>query len=123
MLKRLARAGAVAALVVAAGAPVMAQSLQIGPGGVQVVPDDRRGPPPRDDRRGPPPPDRRGPPPPDRRGISEREASRIARSEGMREIDDVIRGRRSFRVEGGDRRGRDMTVIIDRYSGDVLDVR
>lgn len=112
--------------VILLGAPsstVSAQSLEIGPNGLQVYPDGRRGPPPdfdRPPRRGDyPPPPRRGPPP----GISEREAVSIARSEGMREIDDVFRQRRTIRVEGGDRRGDDMTVIIDARTGEVLDVR
>ncbi|WP_182086937.1 PepSY domain-containing protein [Aureimonas sp. ME7] len=116
-----------ACLAVAGAVPAFSQSLEIGPGGLRVLPDDdRRGPPDRYDRPFPPPrgpydgpPPRRGPPP----GISEREAARIARYEGMREIDDVFRQRRVIRVEGADRRGRDMTVIIDARSGDVIDVR
>jgi len=122
MIKSLIRAGLVAGLALASVAPTMAQSLEIGPNGVRVRPDD--------DRRGPPPPpgydgprDYRDGPPPPRREIGEREAARIARSEGMREVDDVYRQRRSIRVEGADRRGRDMTVIIDSRSGDVIDVR
>ncbi|MET0257984.1 MAG: PepSY domain-containing protein [Methylobacterium sp.] len=122
MIKSFIRAGLVAGLALASVAPTMAQSLEIGPNGVRVRPDD--------DRRGPPPPpgydgprDYRDGPPRPRREIGEREAARIARSEGMREVDDVYRQRRSIRVEGADRRGRDMTVIIDSRSGDVIDVR
>jgi len=124
MMKSLVRFGLIAGLAFATAAPSMAQSLEIGPNGVRVRPDD--------DRRGPPPPpgpgfdrpdDFRDGPTPRRREISEREAVRIARSEGMREVDDVYRQRRSIRVEGGDRRGRDMTVIIDSRSGDVIDIR
>ncbi|WP_061930381.1 hypothetical protein [Aureimonas sp. AU22] len=107
---------ALAACLVAATAPAVAQSLELGPNGLRVAPDTRRGPDYDYDYDRPPP--RRGPP-----GISERQAARIARSEGMREIDDVFRQRRTIRVEGADRRGDDMTVIIDGRTGDVIDVR
>lgn len=91
--------------------PVIAQDILIGPAGVRVQEQvrDRRGP-PRDDRR-------------DRREISEREAVRIAKGEGVRDVDDVERTRRSFRIVGIDRRGRDIQVDVDRRTGDVLDVR
>ncbi|WP_279482085.1 PepSY domain-containing protein [Aureimonas sp. SK2] len=104
-----------AAGLLAAAAPAAAQTLELGPNGLRVLPDNRRGP-DFDYDRSPPP--RRGPP-----GISERQAVRIARSEGMREVDDVFRQRRTFRVEGADRRGDDLTVIIDARTGDVIDVR
>jgi hypothetical protein len=55
--------------------------------------------------------------------LSEREAIRIARREGLREVDDVERTRRSFRVIGVDRRGRDILVEVDRRNGDVIRVR
>jgi hypothetical protein len=35
----------------------------------------------------------------------------------------VSERRRSFRVEGADRRGRDITVDVDKASGDVISVR
>jgi hypothetical protein len=95
-----------------ASTPVFAQDVLIGRAGVQVLEDDRRGP-PRSERR-----DRR-----DRDEVSEREAIRIARSEGLREVDDVDRTRRSFRITGADRRGRDILVEVDRRTGDVLRVR
>ncbi len=106
-----------AAGLLAAAAPAAAQTLELGPNGLRVVPDGPRGGPDYDYDR---PPPRRGPPPP---AISERQAARIARSEGMREVDDVFRQRRTIRVEGADRRGDDMTVIIDARTGDVIDVR
>ncbi len=121
MVKSFLRMSGLAILALASAAPAVAQSLEIGPNGVRVVPD--RGPPPPDWRDGPPPRWREGPPPRDRRGISEREAVRIARSEGVREVDDVYRRGPTIRVDGGDRRGRDITVIIDRRSGEVIDVR
>ncbi|MBB3950636.1 PepSY domain-containing protein [Aureimonas jatrophae] len=116
-IRSLLRVGLVAALASLTAAPVLAQGIQIGPDGVRVLPDDR-GPPGYDGPRR-----FRDEPPPRRREITEREAVRIARSQGMREVDDVFSRGRTIRVEGGDRRGRDLTVIIDRRSGDIVDVR
>lgn len=106
-------------------APASAQQLLIGPNGVTVVeprdnPRFERGPDRRDDRRdrGPDRRDRR-----DRSELSEREAVRIARREGVRDVDRVSSRRSTYRVEGIDRRGRDIEVTIDRRSGDVLSVR
>ena len=102
----------VALSTVSAASPAFSQSVVIGPGGVRVIePQDRR-----DDRRGPPR-DR------DRREVSEREAIRIARDEGVREVDNVRRTRRAFSVIGADRRGRDIRVDVDRITGEVLAVR
>ena len=56
-------------------------------------------------------------------GISEREAIRIARHVGLRDVDSVTARRRIYRIDGGDRHGDDIRVIIDRYSGEVLAVR
>ncbi|WP_294644110.1 PepSY domain-containing protein [uncultured Aureimonas sp.] len=114
MSKPLRFSLALAATLLAATAPALSQTLEFGPNGLQIVPNERRGPDYGYDR----PPERRGPP-----SISERQAARIARSEGMREIDDVFRQRRTYRVEGADRQGDDMTVIIDARTGDVIDVR
>ena len=55
--------------------------------------------------------------------LSDREAIRVARSEGLRDVDSVSRRGRTIRVAVGDRDGDDITVIIDARSGDVLDVR
>ncbi|ALN72181.1 hypothetical protein [Aureimonas sp. AU20] len=127
MMKRFLRVGGLAVLTLATTLPAMAQSLELGPGGLRVVPDDdRRGPPPPPPYdRGPPPNWRDGPPPPPpgRRSLSDREAIRIARTEGLRDVDNVSRRGRTIRVDGGDRQGDDITVIIDARSGDVLDVR
>lgn len=103
--------GLIALGAVTVGTPVLAQNIVIGPDGVRVMEPDR-------DRRGPPRDDRR-----DRREISEREAVRIARGEGVREVDDVRTSRRTYSVLGADRRGRDIRVDIDRRSGDVISVR
>lgn len=86
-------------------APAHAQSIEIGPNGIQVNPD-------RDRDRSP----MRG------REIGERQAARIAYREGMREVDDVSRRRNVIVVRGADRRGDDMRVVIDRRTGDVLEV-
>ena len=85
--------------------PVNAQSIEIGPNGIQVNPDRDRDRRPRRDRE-----------------ISERQAARIAYREGMREVDDVSRRRSVIVMRGADRRGDDMRVVIDRRTGDVLEV-
>ncbi len=54
--------------------------------------------------------------------ISPREARSIARDHGVVDIDAVVRTGNRFRVEGVDRRGRDIDVIIDAQSGDVIRV-
>lgn len=58
-----------------------------------------------------------------REGISERRAARIAQREGMDEIDSVSRRRNVYIVRGVDRYDDEMRVVIDRYSGEVLQVR
>lgn len=90
-------------------APTLAQGIEIGRDGVRLVDPNQQRDMRRDDRRG--------------REIGERDAVRIARSEGVREVDDVTRMRNSFRVMGTDRRGDDIQVDIDRRSGEVLSVR
>ena len=100
-------AAGLAALMSVGGAS--AQGIQIGPDGVQILPPgydrDHRY---RDQDR--------------RSGISEREAIRIARDVGLRRVSYVDRGRRAFEVNGFDRRAREMTVVVDRRTGAVLDV-
>ncbi|WP_062228625.1 PepSY domain-containing protein [Aureimonas frigidaquae] len=110
MLKSMIAAGVIAGSVLAAGIPAHAQGIMIGPDGVRVVaPEDQV------ER-----PARRG----EARGeISERDAVRIARAEGLREVEDVRRTRNSYRVEGYDRRGDDIRVDVDRRDGAVIDVR
>jgi hypothetical protein len=81
-----------------------AQSVQIGPGGVRITPDrDHR----RDHRR-------------DDWRISEREAVRIARRQGLVDVNRVARAGREWRVSGINRRGHRMNVIIDARSGRIL---
>ena len=89
-------------------APVAAQGIEIGPGGVRVDPGYRE--------RG-----YRGP-----RGdvdLSRGEAVRIARREGLVDVDGVDRRGPRIIVRGSDRRGDDMNVVVDGRSGDVIDVR
>ena len=86
-------------------APASAQGIQIGPGGVRVDPGYRdRG--PRDDV-----------------DLSRGEAIRIARRQGLVDVDGVDRRGPRFIVRGSDRRGDDITVVVDSRSGDVIDVR
>lgn len=105
--------GALAAAALVLSTPAMSQSIQIGPGGVRVVPEEqlRERPERREERRE------------DRRELSEREAVRIARQEGVREVDSVRRTRGAYRIVGVDRRGDDIQVDIDRRNGAVLSVR
>ena len=121
-MKSILTPALVVLLSVASASTVFAQAVQIGPNGIRVVPDDRGGPPP-------PPPPRGGS---DRYDfdrdtrtdeISDRQAIRIARGEGLREVDAIRRGRRTIRVIGADRRGDDIEVDIDRRNGDVVQVR
>jgi len=86
-----------------------AQSIELGPNGIRVNPDGNR----QIER------DRRS----DRDEISERRATRIARDEGMDEVESVSRRRGVYVIRGIDRRDNDMRVVIDRRSGEVLEVR
>lgn len=110
-MNRIFKQIAVAALAVTAvAAPAAAQGISIGPNGVRV--ED-----PRDTQRS----DRN-----DRRAsseVTEREAVRSAKREGVREVEDVRRTKSSYKVEGTDRSGDDIAVTVDRQTGDVLSVR
>ena len=119
--------GILAAASIAASAPAAAQTVQIGRDGVKIIPteqmrdrrddrdryDNRRG----DDRR-----DRQ-----ERRqvreSVSERDAIRIARRQGVRDVGSVTKTRSTYRVAGIDRRGHRIRVDIDRDSGSVIRVR
>lgn len=110
--KNSIRAMCVATALSLTAGVAQAQSIQIGPGGVQILPpgyqDDNRG----RDRR-----DR------DRySGISQRDAVRIAQRNGVREVQGVDSTRRSFEVSGLDRRSRYILVVVDKRNGEVLDV-
>jgi len=94
---------------VAVSAPASSQSIEVGPNGIQVNPDGNN----RMDR------NRRAV----RGEISERQAVRIARAEGMDEVESVSSRRNSYVVRGIDRRDDDMRVVVDRRTGEVLEVR
>ena len=86
------------ALVTAAGTtPGHAQSIEFGSRGLRVNPEQSF-------------------------DVDRRDAIRAARRVGLREIDRTTRGGRTWRVEGSDRRGRDMTVTVDARTGDVVNV-
>lgn len=89
--------------------PAHAQSIEIGPNGIRVNPDgnDQMD---RNRRTG-------------RGEISERQAARIARSEGMDDIESISRRRSTYVIRGVDRRDNDMRVIIDRRTGEILEIR
>ncbi len=114
MLKTLLAAALFAGVVGGAALPAQAQGIMIGPDGVRVVnPNENEGRQRDGDMRRDMP----------RGEISEREAVRIARGEGLREVDDVSRTRSAYRVEGIDRRGDDIRVDVDRRDGSVIGVR
>lgn len=103
---------AIAAVIMSAAvfsAPAYAQSIEIGPNGIQVNPDGNR----QSDR------NRRA----IRGEISERQATRIARGEGMDEVESVSQRRNTYVIRGIDRRNNDMRVVIDRRTGEILEVR
>ena len=104
MLKKLLIVGATALIAITSVPQSFAQSIQIGPDGIRLQ-DPRRE---QNYRR--------------MSDIGEREAVRIARSEGVRDVDNVRRTRSRFVVEGTDRRGDDIRVDVDRRTGDVISV-
>ncbi len=114
MIRKHLTIAVLAAATIASAAPAMAQGIEIGRDGVRLVDPNARDNMRRDDMRRD---DRRG------REIGERDAVRIARAEGVREVDEVRRTRNSYRVIGVDRRGDDIQVDVDRRSGDVIGVR
>jgi hypothetical protein len=105
--------GVLAAATLALTTPAMSQGIEIGRDGIRILPQEQVR--ERDAR-----PERREE---RRRELSEREAVRIARQEGVREVDSVRRTRGTYRVVGIDRRGDDIQVDIDRRNGAVLSVR
>jgi hypothetical protein len=55
--------------------------------------------------------------------VTEREAVRIAKGEGVRDVEDIRRTKSAYKVEGTDRSGDDIVVTVDRRSGDVVSVQ
>ncbi|MCE7029118.1 PepSY domain-containing protein [Jiella avicenniae] len=110
--------GVIVASALAMATPALSQQIQIGRDGVRIVPQEdmrRRG--DRDDYY------RRDHRRDVREGVSEREAIRIARRQGMRDVGAVTKTRQTYRVAGTDRRGHRIRVDIDRDSGAVIRVR
>ncbi len=102
-------------LVALAGASLLAtagsaysQSIQIGPGGVRIIPPGFEEP-GRDGYH-------------HSSGISEDEAVSIAQHNGVRHVDSVDRRHDSFEVSGRDRHQNRIIVTVDRRDGRVLDV-
>lgn len=90
--------------------PASGQSIDIGPDGLRVRPPEFV-------------PDRRPAPPEEIDDeISEDEAVRIARREGLRRVERVREGRRGWVVVGIDRNGDDMRITIGR-DGEVIDIQ
>jgi hypothetical protein len=82
--------------------PAQAQSIEIGPGGVRINPESRRTP----------------------QRVSEREAVRIARRNGVDDVTRVVRADRDreWQVSAISRRGDSVRVVIDARSGKVVRV-
>ncbi len=125
MTRRTWTFGALAAAALLAASPAVSQSLQIGKDGVRIVPQNQErtdGDVRMRDRR-----DRdvrdRGHDDRMTSEVSERQAIRIAKGEGLRDVDSVTKTRKAYRVAGVDRRGDDIRVTIDRRSGEVISVR
>jgi hypothetical protein len=88
----------------------ISQSIDVGPDGLRVRPPEFV-------------PDRAVPPRYDADDdISEDDAVRIARQEGMRRVERVREGRRGWVVVGVDRNGDDMRIMIGR-DGEIIDVQ
>jgi hypothetical protein len=107
-----------AGMMVGTATIASAQSVYIGPGGVAVGPGYGYYPPP------PPPPRYYGPPPPRYYGgpayrIGRGEAVRIARDNGLDRVFDVDRRGPNWVVRGESYRGRDLSVWVNAYNGDV----
>lgn len=107
MQKNRKIAGLMALIALASTAPAMAQSVEFGRDGIQLRQD-------RQER-----PERRDRTP---RELTERQAIRIAKGEGVREVEDVTRDRSNYDIEGKDRNGDDIEVVVDRVSGEVISV-
>lgn len=107
-----------AGVMFGAATTASAQSVYIGPGGVAVGPGYGYYPPP------PPPTRYYGPPPRYYDGgrafrIDRGEAVRIARRNGLDRVYDVDRRGPNWVVRGESYRGRDLSVWVNSYNGDV----
>jgi uncharacterized membrane protein YkoI len=109
VLKKFIVIGALSLCTLSAAPASFAQTVELGRDGIRIIEPDSMN---RRDSR-----DRY-----QRDEISERQAVRIARSEGVRTVDDIRRTRSRYVIQGLDRRGNDIEVSVDRRSGDVLSV-
>jgi hypothetical protein len=109
VLKTFILIGAVSLTVLTSAPALHAQTFELGRDGIRIIEPDLR--------------NRRDGRDQDRRAeISERQAVRIAKGEGVRIVDDIRRTRSRYVIEGLDRRGNEIEVSVDRRSGDVLSV-
>lgn len=109
-IREIVSVGLIAVGLALPGSAALAQTIEFGPGGVRVGPGYE--PEERWERR----------PPPRYDGISERQAVRIARRQGVDEVERVRPTPRGWVVRGTDRNGDDIRVVIS-LDGDVIDVR
>ena len=111
LLMSAAALAVMTATVVLPGAGAHGQTIELGPNGLRVNPPEVV---PEEPER----PYRRLEP----EGITEYEAIRIARGEGLGRVERVRQGRRGWVIVGIDRNGDDIRVIISR-DGNVIDVQ
>lgn len=124
MIRKSITFGILALSTVAVATPSFAQGIEIGRDGIRLVqPQSERGYRDGDNLRRSNDRDLPRSAKAVRADISERQAVRIAKGEGLREVDDVRKTRMAYRVDGFDRRGDDIRVEVDRYTGEVLSVR
>lgn len=90
------------AVGLAVASPSIAQNIEFGPGGLRVGPE-------RQERV-------------QREEITRRDAVRIARRQGVVDVDSVRETRSGWTIDGSDRDGDDVTVRVSA-TGEVLDVR
>ncbi|WP_156330221.1 PepSY domain-containing protein [Bosea vaviloviae] len=100
-----------AAILVWPVASARSQTIELGPNGLQINPPEIV---PEEPIR----PYRRF----ESEGITEYEAVRLARGEGLDRVERVRQGRRGWVIVGIDVNGDDMRIIISR-DGDVIDVQ
>lgn len=111
LLVSIAALTVMTATVVLPIAGAFGQSIDLGPGGLRINPPELV---PEEPAR----PYRRREP----EGITEFEAVRIARGEGLDRVERVREGGRGWVIVGIDHNGDDLRIVISR-DGDVVDVQ
>ena len=123
MIRKSITFGILALATAAVATPSFAQGIEIGRDGIRLVqPQAERDYRDNDVRRFDNGEGRRGAKA-FKADISERQAVRIAKGEGLREVDGVRKTRLAYRIDGFDRSGDDIRVDVDRRTGEVLSVR